>query len=284
MRFLAHPSIPVEAPKTRITASHPTSETRTPQGVAGFSLPAVYHGDTFARQMKGKRLALTNRRARPSSVKHIHPMVAQALRKRLPALGFPIGKALSELCLRMHLCCDRDFPGTQPPSLFGPHEVHLIVGRCIHRHMTHVQISLGARSLEDDGWQRPLLGFMPCPHDTSPVNRSDKRNGCFSVVDAADVSGISRRKAELDGCVMEHGFGFVSAQHGTLLPGEVSDLALIVRPADSRLPRSERPAEPGGDQQRSALCDATSPSVTFPSDPRTTGHFLLPMRPHSSLQ
>lgn len=283
MQFLAHPSIPVEAPKTRITASHPTQKPAPLKALRVFLCPPSLRRHVCSAD-EGQA-ARTHESTSPPELSQAHsPMVAQALRKQLPALGFPIGKALSELCLRMHLCCDRDFPGAQPSSLFGPHEVHLIVGRCIHRHMTHVQLSLGARSLEDDGWQRPLLGFMPRPHDTSPVNRSDKRNGCFSVVDAADVSGISRRKAELDGCVMEHGFGLVSAQHGTLLPGEISDLALIVRPADSRLPRSERPAEPGGDQQRSALCDATSPSVTFPSDPRTTRHFLLPMRPHSSLQ
>jgi len=39
MRIFDIPAIPVEAPKTPITASHPESETRTLQGVAGFSLP-----------------------------------------------------------------------------------------------------------------------------------------------------------------------------------------------------------------------------------------------------
>jgi hypothetical protein len=38
MRIFDIPAIPVEAPRHRIPASHPTSEARTPQGVAGFSL------------------------------------------------------------------------------------------------------------------------------------------------------------------------------------------------------------------------------------------------------
>ena len=43
-----------------------------------------------------------------TSVKHVHSLVAQELHERLPASGFPLGEALREQRLRMHLCGDGD--------------------------------------------------------------------------------------------------------------------------------------------------------------------------------